>query len=626
MHYMGELICESPVQYFQVYWTGYIASLLEKGNIDEHLDSPRMLLLEIITEITYNKFNNKENINYFKQQLGEWYAEDESLKAIAATDVQNTFNYFDKSKQKILLELCNKIIAELDEKHYVDNLIDGLTNYIENHTEITPEVKKKIRLYTQLIVAEFVSKGYDLEDIQRYSQDLSEVVIIEGGDIVVAPDKFMDLRREQFASKELYHEAVRQRIDHRSAAEIIQPLKDRYYQPPMDAHLLMSLSYLKGVDEVCIEGVTIYSPKVRRFVDDGDLCTIEKETGYEKLCAAIPIHYHGLRSAIKDAKRKMDRVLELLSLYYDKENGIEYDLGHYCVVKDKQAIADSTHRAERGAKNIDEFYKYASAMDVRDLCQHQESISTIFQNLQQHKDEATVDRLRNAMHWCRKANEAVTDEERLIHSWFALEGLLAIPDDIKDCISPNSSGKVDEIKSVVVALQGVAEYQYLCKSVYDEKLWRINEHGLNYLSNDLKKRSGLAVKPGDKYRYEDFIRCAEELMGQVHDELLKDKLYAVSQFYTSVKNYDRAIQKLKENLQNVYRYRNMIVHNAVVPINSTEYYAKLIDIVSRYVVFTILLKCTKENISIEQALLQFEIEYQHFYRELPERIKHIWAK
>ena len=624
MHYMGELICESPVQYFQVYWTDYIKTLLEKDNIDERLDSPRMLLIEIITEITYNKFNNKDNINYFKQQLGKWYAEDESLKVIAATDVQNTFEYFDKSKQKILLELCKKIIAELDEKHYVDNLIDGLTHYIEIHTEITPDVKKKIRLYTQLIVAEFVSKGYDLEDIQLYSQDLQEVVIVEGGEVVLAPDKFMDIRREQFATEKLYHEAVMKRIDQRSAAEIIQPLKEYYYQPPMDAHLLMSLSYLKGVDEVCIDGVTIYSPKVRRFVDDVFQCSIEKETGFEKLCAAIPIHYHGLRSAIKEAKRKMDRVLELLSLYYDKENGIEYDLGHYYLVKDRQALADSSHRAERGAKNIDEFYKYASAMDVRVLSQHQESISTIFQNLQQHKDEATVDRLRNAMHWCRKANEAVTDEERLIHSWFALEGLLAIPDDIKDCISPNSSGKVDEIKSVVAALLGVAEFRYLCRSVYDEMLWRINEHGLSYLPDDLMSRSGLAVKPGDNYRYEDFIRSAEELMGQVHDELLKDKLYAVSQFYTSVKNYDTVIKKLKDNLQNVYRYRNMIVHNAVVPIISTEFNAKLIYNISRYVVFTLLRKCTKENISIEQALLQYEIEYQHFYKELPDKIKQIW--
>lgn len=317
-------------------------------------------------------------------------------------------------------------------------------------------------------------------------------------------------------------------------------------------------------------------------------------------------------------------MLELLSLYYDKENGIEYDLGHYYVVKDRKALADSSHRAERGAKNIDEFYKYASAMDIRDLCQHQESISTIFQNLQQHKDEATVDRLRNAMHWCRKANEAVTDEERLIHSWFALEGLLTIPEDIKDCISPNSSGKVDEIKSVVVALLGIAEFRYLCRSVYDEMLWRINEHGLSYLPDDMMSRSGLTVKPGDSYRYEDFIRSAEELMGQVHDELLKDKLYAVSQFYTSIKNYDKVIKKLKDNLQNVYRYRNMIVHNAVVPIISTEFNAKLIYNISRYVVFTMLRKCTKENISIEQALLQYEIEYQHFYKELPDKIKQIW--
>ena len=138
--------------------------------------------------------------------------------------------------------------------------------------------------------------------------------------------------------------------------------------------------------------------------------------------------------------------------------------------------------------------------------------------------------------------------------------------------------------------------------------------------------SGLAVKPGEKYRFKDFIRCSEEVMGPVHDELLRDKLYKVSQFYSSLKNYDKEIKMLKENLQNVYRYRNLIVHNAVVPVNSTEYYAKLIYIISRYVVMTMLRKGTMENITIEQALLQYEIEYQHFYKELPDNIQHIWAE
>ena len=57
-----------PMEYFQLYWADYVATLVAKDYDDVHLDSPRMLLYEIISEIQYNKFKNKENIDYFRQQ------------------------------------------------------------------------------------------------------------------------------------------------------------------------------------------------------------------------------------------------------------------------------------------------------------------------------------------------------------------------------------------------------------------------------------------------------------------------------------------------------------------------------------------------------------------------------
>ena len=65
-YYLGEIQCKNLIQYFQWYWTNYIDTLLDRGNVDVRLDSPRILLHEIISEIEYNKFQNPKNIKYFQ--------------------------------------------------------------------------------------------------------------------------------------------------------------------------------------------------------------------------------------------------------------------------------------------------------------------------------------------------------------------------------------------------------------------------------------------------------------------------------------------------------------------------------------------------------------------------------
>ncbi len=70
--YLGEIRCEKPIQYFQWYWIDYINALLDKNNIDTCMESPRMLLNEILSEIQYNKFRNADNIKIFQTKLSDW--------------------------------------------------------------------------------------------------------------------------------------------------------------------------------------------------------------------------------------------------------------------------------------------------------------------------------------------------------------------------------------------------------------------------------------------------------------------------------------------------------------------------------------------------------------------------
>lgn len=620
MNQKGEIIqAMKPVEYFQRYWSDYVSTMVSKNDDDVHLDSPRMLLYEIISEIQYNKFKNKENIDYFRQALSDWVKQDAVLRSIAGTEITNALSrYFNAQKQKMLMEVCHHIIRKLEENNYVDRLIDGLQQCIEANEELTYDVRTIIRQYTQLIVAEFVSKGYDLQDIRETAYDITGVIRVGGGEVAQAPDCFFDIDIKQYPSKPAYYEAVRERIAHRTIEEMLQPIRDWYHREPKDAYLLMSISSIKGIKDVSIGDVIIYSPNVRKFVNTKYRCELEEESDYPKLCAAIPVKYIGLQTAIKEAKRKMDKVFELLSVYYYTDKVFAYDQGHYYVVRDGEEIAESMSNTETGNRPANDFYRYARALNMDVLNNDQEAIDALYHKINMHPDETTVNRLNNALHWCRKANTSRTNEEKLIDSWFALEGLLKVSDEVKGCIVDKPEDKIDYLHKVTTAAWGRRLYRDKCLRVYYDMLMRIYSIKVLNIPEEIMEKSGLKVQEGDTYKESEFINCAEELMGYVNDEMLKDRLWEVSRYYKKADNYKKEITGLKYKILNIYRYRNLIVHNAVLPTESTEYYANLIYRICREVTGSVIRKCTDTSCTIEQALLQLAIDYQKFESELKE--------
>lgn len=622
--YLLQQRCETPLQYFKLYWSDYVAALLDSDNINVRLDSPRRLFHEIMSEIQYNHFKNADNIAYFHRQLSEWYKKDPVLKSLAGVDIQNALaHHFKEKQQQILFEICKKTVETLDEKNYTDQLFDKLTKFLEDNAEVNKKTKESIRIYTQLIIAEFASKGYDLNDIKDLARDIPGVIRVAGGEVVSAPDTFFELRRDQYDSRETYLDAVRNRFENRNVSESIIHIREEFHKEPVDAKLIIRLSYIRGINEVSIDDVVIYSPAVKKYITQPSLSDVEKMTPIQSLCAAIPVKYIGDASAIKAAKRKMDKMLEMLSIFYNEENVITYDMSHYCILEGEKILSESISSSEENTKNADNIRKYASSLDLEILCKDKETITKFYTKLQNHHDAETVRRLNNALHWCRNANAAVSNEERLLNSWFAIEGLLTVSDDIRECISQKSKGKIDEIKSIIVAILGPVMFQDKCLPVYRNILWRLEHQHWFSLQDDLKIKAGLSLHYGDNYRKTDFIRCAEELSMHVDDEILKDELQEVATYYSSIKEYDKEIVELQDGIQNVYRYRNFIVHNALVPIDDIQFFARKIYHIGRYVIAHILVTCMEDDCTIEEALLRFTINYEGFYAQLPIELQKI---
>ena len=140
------------IQYFQLYWHTYIASLLENDGTSVELTSPRMLINDVISEVLYNKLKNKDNLNYFKEQLSNWYKKDSVFNSISGIDIQNALqHFFVEKKQRMLLEICRKIQRDLDDNNYFDRLFDDFVDFLCNHSDVNIDIKEKCQDQRSLI-------------------------------------------------------------------------------------------------------------------------------------------------------------------------------------------------------------------------------------------------------------------------------------------------------------------------------------------------------------------------------------------------------------------------------------------------------------------------------------------
>lgn len=69
-------------------------------------------------------------------------------------------------------------------------------------------------------------------------------------------------------------------------------------------------------------------------------------------------------------------------------------------------------------------------------------------------------------------------------------------------------------------------------------------------------------------------------MNSLNDEIEKDKLKEVYEFYRRIDSRNRYFDSLKNDLLMIYRLRNMMVHNAMIQYIGLDNYAKKINYIA----------------------------------------------
>lgn len=615
--------------YWQHYWSHCIEKLTDKDNVSFKIVGPRMLIADLLDELEGHGLSNQDNIAYFRSQISEIDKFDTVFRALCHSITACLLHRLgNKTNKESCIILCRKILTALTEKHYFILLVDWLADTIDTTSNSNYENRQKINNITHLVIAEYIAEGFVLGEIKKYATEIPDVSLGVGGIIIGAPHEFRNLKENDYSSKEDYYNAISKLIQKWTTQERLNVLKEYHSAKPTKAFFIVRLNGLKGQIDDYIGDINIYSPKIKQYIKTKpSFSEIESTTkDYDNVNAAVPIDFISLDRAEVYAKAKLEEIIDILLLSYHTKEPITIASNIHSVVN-QDGMEMSCHVSMRGNDPMmasrNNMMQYLDALDLTDI--KLDGFDSLSQkHLVLEVGKGTLKRqLKNATHWYAKAVAADKDIDILLYSWFAIEGLLKAncqnhSEMLDDTEDTKSLSVIQEFISSILCKKHF--YSYL-RETYQNFLYLTNQFNNYYdIKGDVITKAGLNLKVGDLYRDGDFLNAISDMIDCINDDIIKDELTQIQNFYDDDNGIKEKARQIKEDLLIIYRLRNMIVHNAALSCVNITFYAREIRYIAQCVIRYVM-DNMNGNTSIDEIMLEAKLNYQVFLMNYDEELK-----
>ena len=618
----------SMVSYWQHYWKHCIDKLSDKDNVSFMVVGPKLLFEDLIIELQRQGLSNQDNISYFKRHISRLDKSDSVLNSLCHPIIACLLRRLgDKVNQESCILLSQSILNTISEKGYFSLLLDWLAETVDNSSNNSYDSREKINEITHLIIADFVAKGYGINEIRRFSTDIPGVAITIGGIVESAPIEFEGIKQSDFPSRKEYYEAVSKLIKNRTIYQCVEVLKYYYYKTPQKAYVIVRLIGLKGQINDNIGDINIYSPKIKKYITNDhsitEIETLTEDRNYVN--AAIPIDFVSIEQAKINAKAKLEEVLDILMLTYRTKTPIKIATNKFAVVSNGQEISMSLSNKGNDPQmaSRDEMMRYLESLDLANVRKEDFKYIADKHNILEKRQGEMGRRLKNAAHWYAKASAIDKEEDVLLYSWFAIEGLLNVNSNTQMEMVDNSknTNKLVVIQEFIESLICKSYFYSYFRDTYNYYLYLTNQRD-NYfdLTQNVISEAGLNLNIGDQYRDNDFFKSVPVLMNSINDDIARDELADMHNFYQDINGLKEMGRQIKDDLLMIYRLRNMIVHNADISCVNITFYARVAKYFAQRVVSYVIDHMSGDK-SIEEIVLGAKLDYQVFQENFDKELK-----
>jgi len=614
--YLG-LPIKTPMDYWIKYWEYYIERLEDDKERNVGLTGPRFILEALKEEVRFHN-STKHNKEYFKAQINYWKKSDAAFSKLFSKELNDLMQHHFNDDNKIQ-ECCSNIIAMMNEGEYFDILIECLGDAITKTDKLSYDKKRVINQYIELIVSEFVASGFNMFDIKSLPKHLPTILCEEDGKIIIAPDKYMGIKREDFKNEEQYHLAVAICIKNRSLSERLSEIKQFFHEEKNNYTVIVEVKGFRGKIDCTFDDINIYSSLIKQYIKDKDDDWLETGgNAGERILAAIPVTNCIPDSAITIACNRLQKLLNLLTSYIEPTSSFSYIDEYILVLKEGIPVISKGIPINNKIhiKDWKKFCDYQLSTRPSEIIAKLEIINKMFSN-NTNRDE-TFQTLSSARYWYVKARETSNGEDKLLFSWIAIEGIFSIDNTVIKKIIPShnttknqNSSKIDLIAKITKAIimkpmfyNEWLNYYYLFRdSLADDNFYDIPQ--------DVISCTGLDAKEGEVISGA-FINGLQKLEKSINDEVKKNEIHDLYSFYKNRTGFIERERQLENDILMVYYLRNMIVHNASFPQAIIDIYARKSLYVAGAIINTLQTGYAETLLSLNNLLIDISTTYDAF--------------
>lgn len=618
-------IIDAKKQFWISQWESLIKNFL-KRTYGLSLYSPHILIDDIITEINENQFKNADNKKYFYDKLDRYCKEDQIIKDNVGALFKILRANFNTEKNNLILETCLNIKKQFDAGIYFDKSVKLLINLICNNTALNLEVINGIKTISQSIIVELLKKGYVLEDIREFASNIFDTYQEQKEESFYYvstkfPHKFQ-FEDYGVANRDEYYEKIKNSVKDLTIEMRILALSNYFYKERKKVHYLFVVEGLKGSVNIEVGKVILYSIDKRKFINsdrnsEEDMLLMSKNKDYSKnvIIAAVEVDYLLPKSSLIDALNTLANILDLISCHFKTKTSLDIDTTKYIVVENGQSINSSWSRNKN-----DKFIKYEEALDLEDLSEKFIELNDYSISLNKSTLNIANSRLNNAIHWYSKAEQTLRQEDKMLNYWIAIENLFNLEYDIQNDMLNKNYSKIQLIQEIIVSseVQGLV-FHYGWDLYHSYRHLILNDLRPD-LSSEFTKKSNLSSETGERIYLKKIIDCLLELKELEQDLSIKQDIEDVRDFYfnnqKALKVLDEQSQSIKGDILMIYRFRNLIVHNAHFDNALLPYYVWKVQKYSGNLIRKLIGQCALEEKTLSAQVINVYLKKQELLKNL----------
>lgn len=583
--------------YFSGYWTDLLTGISSDRELLKSFN-PRIVILELLDEITINKKRNISNERFFTKIIGEYIKNDPGSKSRLKTHLQMILTEISLSKNrpKYLPALCTSALDLFNNLYYFEDCIAYLTTLISLKS-LSKEQKDEIKLIANHLIVELRVIGFTEDEIKKIpTQIFSTMEESTSEDESTFHWDFPHLRKfDNWANKTetiKFKNELKEYQSKLTENERINSLLKIARKEPESITYIFRVNGIIGDSNLKIGSVEFYSPSKKRLAThtnseiENDDELFWSKPGEEVINAAVTVSAKSYAAGEITARSIIERSLALARRTLTGELPLWLGRSFIALNSSGEIIGGTTYTFQRTEDDFTKKFK----LNLKNKLHDEKEIDSILKMQKTAEQNGWGRRFNEACYWLRKAEESSSNVEKLLSYWICIETLCAKSDSetINWLETKNGEHESDiylirEIIGKSIAINNCYRYGWLIYNTLRNPIALL--HGIK-IPSELAIKAQLKTTNNDTIKLKNLITHTSEIEQYIDNEILKEQIHEFGEFYTKK---DTALNTLKKNLETaqdellfIYRMRNKIAHDG----NSDHFLLPyLCNLAARYATF-----------------------------------------